>query len=115
MTQGQKLKVLRKLLNAFAGMDSMENNVSVPTKGRNKRRRYRTKTRVPMYKSAVSGFPRTSTPCGSIPAPTMDQVRRIEQKYKIKLHVKQGLLYFRDGQIFNRNAAKARMQAIAGD
>lgn len=72
--------------------------------------------RPPRYKPAFScgyrGWPKTSTPPGSIPAPTIDQVRHLERKYGQKIHVKLGVMYFAtDGRMFTRDEAELRQAA----
>ena len=63
----------------------------------------------PAFTMGFRGFPKTYKPCGSVPAPTMDQVRRIERAYMTKLHVKLGLLYFKeDGRVFTKEEAAKR-------
>lgn len=42
------------------------------------------------------------------PAPTIDEVRRLERAYFCKLHVKMGLIYFRDGVPFSHDEARNR-------
>lgn len=85
--------------------------LSVPRHGRQKTGRARMGRYEFKYKSATSGFPRSTKPCGSIPAPTLDQVRRLERAYMTRLHVKLGLLYFKsDGTIFTKESAMARRQ-----
>jgi hypothetical protein len=48
----------------------------------------------PSFSMGFRGFERKTVPNGTYPAPTIDQVRNIERKYNIKLHVKRGLMYF---------------------
>jgi hypothetical protein len=74
------------------------------------------KMRPPRYKPAFSmghrGFPKGYKPCGTVPAPTIDQVRKRERAYMTKIHVKQGLMYFaEDGAMFTIPAAKQRRDA----
>lgn len=71
--------------------------------------------RPPRYKPAFScgfrGFPKTHTPIGSVPAPTIDQVRKLERTFMCKLVVKQGVIYFReDDKAFSHAEALARRQ-----
>ena len=64
----------------------------------------------PAFTMGFRGFPKTYKPCGSVPAPTMDQVRKLERASMPKLHVKAGgLLYFKeDGRVFTREEAAKR-------
>jgi hypothetical protein len=65
-----------------------------------------------LYKSATAGFPRSTIAPGSVPAPTMDEVCRIERKYKTRLHVKRGLMFFKeDGVMYDKTLAGERMRA----
>jgi hypothetical protein len=97
----------------YTGADHMlgHKGMSIPTRGRNKARRIRSRNMGPMFKSATSGFPRTSVPCGSIPAPTIDQVRARERKYGQKIWVKLGLMYFAsDMVLYTKEEALRRQQ-----
>jgi hypothetical protein len=63
----------------------------------------------PAFSMGFRGFPRTETPLGRTPAPTIDQVRELEKKYKVKLIVKEGLVYFKYGEeLFTHERAKER-------
>lgn len=98
MKQGSRQAMMAKLLGAFGyeGVDHKFGTKSMaPNLGRQKNKRVR-KLASNLYKSATSGFPRTSQPCGSIPAPTMDQVRRIERRIGRRLIVRLGLLHYKD-------------------
>jgi hypothetical protein len=73
----------------------------------------------PAFTMGFRGFPKTYKPCGSVPAPTIDQVRHIERKYGQRLHVKSGvgpdglggLMFFKtDGVMYTPEEA-ARRQA----
>jgi hypothetical protein len=80
--------------------------------GRHKQRRFRAKSGA-MYKPAASygwrGSPKTSTRPGSVPAPTIDQVRNIERAYLLKIDVHRGIMYFKDDQtVFNHEEANMR-------
>jgi len=75
------------------------------------------KLRPPRYKPAFTmgfrGFPKTESPCGTVKAPTQNQVRRLERKYETRLHVKAsgttGLLFFAaDGVMFSKPEALRR-------
>jgi hypothetical protein len=82
--------------------------------GRQKTRRPSFKTKG-LYKPASStgfrGSPKTSVRPGSVPAPTIDQVRRLEKAYMLKLDVHRGIMYFKSDQtVFSHNSAKARRQ-----
>lgn len=52
----------------------------------------------PFFSMGHRGFAKTPLPIGRIPAPTLDQVRKIERQIKRKLHVKFGALYEKDGK-----------------
>lgn len=114
MKQGNKMGILAKMLSTF-GYEGLDHRLghagmSLPSRGRNKSRRVRSKNvGEQMYKSATSGFPRSTIACGSIPAPTMDQVRRIERKYGQRLKVMRGLLFFKcDDVMFTQHEAQKR-------
>ena len=69
--------------------------------------------RPPRYKRAFSmgfrGLPKEATRLGSTAAPTIDQVRARERKYGQRIHVKQGLMFFKtDGAIFTTADAEFR-------
>jgi len=67
----------------------------------------------PAFTCGFRGFPRTEIPLGITPAPTIDQVRRLERKYKTKLIVKLGLIYFKkDGEMFTKTVAIKRLNDI---
>ena len=63
----------------------------------------------PAFTMGFRGFPKTYQRCGSVPAPTQDQVRTLERAYMTRLHVKLGLLYFKeDGKVFTKEEALKR-------
>lgn len=65
----------------------------------------------PAFSCGFRGFPKTHTPIGSVPAPTIDQVRKLERTFMCRLVVKQGLIYFReDGKPFSHAEGLARRQ-----
>ena len=90
--------MMAKLLGAFGyeGVDHQFGTKSMaPNRGRQKSKRTRAH-KGNLYKSATCGFPRSSQPCGSIPAPTLDQVRHIERRIGRRLIVRLGLLHYKD-------------------
>lgn len=112
MKQGNKMGVLASLIKSFGyeGVDHLLGSrvLNVPRKGRQKNRRPKL-DKGRMYKSATSGFPRSSKPCGSVPAPTIDQVRQLEQAYMLKLDVHHGIIYFKEDQtVFSKDEAAKR-------
>jgi len=50
-------------------------------------------------KPAIAGFAHGMYPIGRAPAPSLDQVRDLERKHEIKLHVIAGKLYIKDTTI----------------
>lgn len=71
--------------------------------------------RPPRFKPAFSmgfrGAPKTETRPGSIPAPTIDQVRNRERKYGQRIHVKNGLMFFAaDGMMWTKEEAATRLE-----
>jgi hypothetical protein len=120
MKQGNKMSVLAKMIAKFGyeGADHQLGHagLNIPTRGRNTGRRIRMREQGPRYKPASSsgfrGAPRTSVPCGSVPAPTIDQVRKIELKYGQRLQVRHGLMFFKEGgDMFTQHEAQKRKEA----
>ena len=72
-------------------------------------------THKPAFSMGFRGDPRTMRRTGAIPAPTIDQVRKLEKKYLCKLVVKQGLIYFRDGTAFTNERGRAHKIAVIDD
>jgi hypothetical protein len=73
------------------------------------------KFRPPRYKPAFSmgfrGATKSSTPIGTLPAPTIDQVRNHERKYGQRIHVKNGLMFFAfDGLMWTKDEAERRLE-----
>lgn len=63
----------------------------------------------PAFTCGFRGFARRMKPPGSVPAPTIDQVRRLERTYACKIIVKAGWMYFKEGgQIFTEEEAAIR-------
>ena len=111
MKQGNKMGTLAKMLRTF-GYEGADHQLGTkgmaPPQGRVRSRRAR-RPGPTLYKSAVSGFPRSSQRCGSVPAPTMDQVRKIERTYGQRLDVKAGLMYFKgEDLLFTQHEAQKR-------
>ena len=111
MKQGNKMGVLARMLATFGyeGVDHKlgTKGLNIPIRGRNRGRRIRARNHGTMYKSATSGFPRSSQPCGSVPAPTLDQVRRKERLCGRRLIVKRGLMHYKDtGALFTNTEVK---------
>lgn len=50
----------------------------------------------PAFSMGFRGAPRTTKPTGMTPAPTIDQVRNIERAYLCRIHVKNGVMYFKN-------------------
>ena len=114
MKQGNKMGTLAKMLRTF-GYEGADHQLGTkgmaPNQGRVKSRRWR-KPGPTLYKSAVSGFPRSSQRCGSVPAPTMDQVRKIEREYGQRLRVFQGVMFFKeDSVLFTKEEGQKRYEA----
>lgn len=72
----------------------------------------RSTTFKPAFSMGYRGAPRTMTRPGSIPAPTIDQVRRLERAYMCRLHVKGGLIYFKDGTPFTHERGRAYRHSV---
>jgi hypothetical protein len=75
--------------------------------------------RPPRFKPAFSmghrGFPKTMNRPGSVPAPTIDQVRHAERKYGQRIHVKRGVMFFKsDGLMWTKDEAVKRQEAACG-
>lgn len=70
----------------------------------------------PAFTCGFRGFPRMSYPPGMTPAPTLDQVRRLERKYSTKLVVHRGLIFFKQGgDMFTKDiAAKRKAVKLSG-
>jgi hypothetical protein len=79
--------------------EDFENALSIYAGGPLSSRKLLKRLRPKRYKRAFSmgyrGFPKQTTRLGSIPAPTQDQVRATERKYGRRIHVKNGLMYFK--------------------
>jgi len=102
--------VIRTFMALFAGRQKIQEIPKVHTReyklndlpglGTGRQRSHRARKVKTLYKSAVCGFPRTMTRPGSIPAPTLDQVRFLERSMGVRLHVRsfqgQGRIFIRD-------------------
>jgi len=76
---------------------------------RRERKAFKPRLYKPAFTCGYRGAPRMSTPCGSIPAPTIDQVRDRERKYGQRIHVKRGLMFFKsDGIMWTKEEAERR-------
>lgn len=113
-----KMSKIARMIAAFGyeGVDHLFGTKGMSSygskQGRHKQKRMRNKDGL-IHKPASSygfrGSPRTAVPCGSIPAPTIDQVRRIEQAYMIKIDVHHGIMYFKNEiTAFTHEEAKNR-------
>jgi len=99
--------LMAKMANEFGGgVQDIMNRVDKWEPSKQQMKKFKPR----MYKSFTSGFRRTMEAPGRIPAPTLDQVRHIERQYKVRLHVKQGLMYFKsDGQLFTHAEGANRL------
>jgi len=97
--EGSKPKMLPTMLASMMSMAGFPVNKHIPGSGRAPKRGMGRKNPHMPYKPAFSmgyrGASRTISPCGSVAAPTIDQVRKIEQAYMCRIHVRRGLLYFK--------------------
>lgn len=80
----------------------------------------RSETYKPAFTCGFRGAPRTMKPLGSIPAPTIDQVRNLERAYMCRLHVRNGLMYFKGTNIafshkLGHDHREARMREMMAD
>lgn len=112
MSERKGFKPMLAALAANLGL--FKDPLALPPQAGRMPRRTRKTHNEPRYKKAFSmgfrGFPKGLTPVGGIPAPTIDQVRQLERKYKTRLHAKMGLIYFKtDGRLFDAQEAEARM------
>lgn len=56
----------------------------------------------PAFSSGFRGWRKTEERPGRYPAPTIDQVRTLERKHNIRLHVKNGLIFEKySGKMFH--------------
>ena len=100
---------ITQMLRRFTNDDTMQD---FARKIRAMQRPPRSATYKPAASYGFRGAPRTLTPLGSTPAPTIDQVRNLERAYLCKIHVRQGIMYFRNEDIpFTHEEAEARRTA----
>jgi len=72
-------------------------------------KRLRPKRYRPAFSMGYRGAPKTYQRIGATPAPTIDQVRDRERKYSQRIHVKNGLMFFKsDGIMWTVDEATRR-------
>lgn len=91
--------IIQNILNRFNNNSKMYQFQDLMRKLRAAQKPPRSTTYKPAFTCGFRGFPRTLKPLGSISAPTIDQVRNIERAYLCKIHVRNGLMYFKDTEI----------------
>lgn len=108
-----RFELFQKLnaLMAKMGPSAMTSSIAAPPTRKQLRR-----LRPPRFKPASSvgfrGMPKTYSRPGSVPAPTIDQVRHRERKYGQRIHVKNGLMFFAsDGAMWTKEEAHKRWEA----
>ena len=107
---------LQNMLNRFNYNSKMFEFQDVMRKLRAAQRPPRSATYKPASSCGWRGAPRKMEPTGRIPAPTIDQVRRLERAYMCKLTVKQGMIYFRGTDIaFTHDRGKEYRHAAMQD
>ena len=100
-------KILNTLLQKFNSLEQLEQHQAYARQVQAMTKTPRSATYKPAFSMGYRGFPRTMNKLGSTPAPTIDQVRKLERAYMCKLVVKRGLIYFRDGTAFTHERGKA--------
>lgn len=91
--------IIQNILNRFNNNSKMYQFQDLMRKLRAAQKPPRSTTYKPAFTCGFRGLPRTLKPLGSIPAPTIDQVRKLERAYMCKLTVKRGVIYFRGTDI----------------
>lgn len=107
MSERKGFKPMLASLMAMAGMDPMRLPASagmLPRKFRSHRtgKRKHNGRNKPLFTMGYRGFPRRMNRM-PFTAPTIDQVRKIERQHKIRIWVKEGLMYYKGtGKLFDR-------------
>ena len=66
----------------------------------------------PAFSMGYRGFAKTEKPCGTVPAPTIDQVRARERKYGQRIGVRNGIMFFlSDWTMWTKEEAIKRSEA----
>ena len=116
-------KFIQNMLSRFNYNSKMYQFQDMMRKLRAAQRPPRSATYKPASSCGWRGAPRKMTPTGSIPAPTIDQVRKLERAYMCKLTVKRGVMYFRGtdiafthdrGKEYRHAAMQEKVNACAG-
>lgn len=97
-------KILSNLLQRFNSSANVEQAQQYAKAIRTMSRPPRSATYKPAFSMGYRGARRSMNPLGRIPAPRIDEVRKLERAYLCKLIVKKGLLYFRNTDIAFTNA-----------
>lgn len=101
-----KFDMWARIMNA---MSKANPQVSMPNLTRKQLKRLRPTRYKPAFSMGYRGTPKQFEAPGQTPAPTIDQVRRLERKYGQKLHVRLGVMHFAsDGVLFDKEEAKLR-------
>ena len=108
-------KILNTLLQKFNSLEQLEQHQAYARQVQAMTKTPRSATYKPAFSMGYRGFPRTMNRLGSTSAPTIDQVRKLEQTYMCKLHVKRGLIYFKDGTVFTHDRGKTYRHAVMED
>lgn len=98
------------MLDSFRYQEQRETMQGIVRALRQSRRAPRSITFKPAFSVGFRGWPRTLEHTRQ-PAPTIDQVRNLEQKYGEKLIVAKGLVWFKDKVPFTHEKAQARQRA----
>lgn len=111
MSERKGFKPMLASLMAKAGFP-LNDPLALPDSSGRVPKRIRKKHDEPRYKPCFSmgyrGYPKSLTPRGLVPAPTIDQVRFLEREYGHRLMVRYGTIRFRDGSLFSPEAAAKR-------
>lgn len=98
-------KIINNLLQRFTNIDALEQQQKYARAVQALQRTPRKDTFKPRASHGFRGLPRTLKQ-HFVPAPTIDQVRKLERTYMCRLIVKGGLIYFRDGTPFTHERGK---------